>query len=400
MGHYFGGYEELDLVRRFNIICYLCFMTFEDIIGQSFLKTHLTQSINSGRIPHAQLYVGKRGVGALPMAIAYADYLMKQQDEGVGAMNPLTHPNIHFVYPVTTSTKVKSKPISSNYLTEWRSFIETNPYGSINDWYDLVDVGNKQGNIGVEEANDIVSKISLKAFNGGYKVLIVWMAEKMNSMCANKLLKLIEEPDDKTVIILVTEDEERLINTIRSRCQIVSLHPLSEKPLKNTLIKTHNIEDGLAQNIAHQSEGSYSRALELLQQEPEDIQFEAWFIAWVRTAFQAKKNKQSINSLMAWSAEISKAGREIQKQFLDYSLQVFRQAMLYNYEAKDLVFKKLNDKSFKFENFAPFIDASNISEISKEIELASYHIERNANPKVVLTDLSIKLTRLLHLKKA
>ena len=315
-------------------------------------------------------------------------------------MNPLTHSNIHFVYPVTTSTKVKSKPISSNYLTEWRSFIETNPYGSINDWYDLVDVGNKQGNIGVEEANDIVSKISLKAFNGGYKVLIVWMAEKMNSMCANKLLKLIEEPDDKTVIILVTEDEERLINTIRSRCQIVSLHPLSEKTLKNTLIKTHNIEDGLAQNIAHQSEGSYSRALELLQQEPEDIQFEAWIIAWVRTAFQAKKNKQSINSLMAWSAEISKAGREIQKQFLDYSLQVFRQAMLYNYGAKSLVFKKLNDPSFKFENFAPFIDASNISEISKEIELASYHIERNANPKVVLTDLSIKLTRLLHLKKA
>jgi DNA polymerase-3 subunit delta' len=375
-------------------------MTFEDIIGQSFLKTHLTQSINSGRIPHAQLYVGKGGVGALPMAIAYADYLMKQQDGGVGAMNPLTHPNIHFVYPVTTSDKVKSKPISSNYLTEWRDFIETNPYGSINDWYDLIGVGNKQGIIGVEEANDIVSKMSLKAFNGGYKVLIMWMAEKMNSMCANKLLKLIEEPDDKTVFILVTEDEEQLINTIRSRCQMVSLHPLSEETLKNTLVKTHNIEEGLAQNIAHQSEGSYSRALELLRQEPEDIQFEAWFIAWVRTAFQAKKNKQSINSLMAWSAEISKAGREIQKQFLDYSLQVFRQAMLCNYEAKDLVFKKLNDKSFKFENFAPFIDASNISEISKEIELASYHIERNANPKVVLTDLSIKLTRLLHLKKA
>ena len=178
-------------------------MTFEDIIGQSFLKTHLAQSVNSGRIPHAQLYVGKRGVGALPMAIAYADYLMKHQEGGVGAMSPLTHPNIHFVYPVTTSDKVKSKPISSNYLTEWRSFIETNPYGSINDWYDLVGVGNKQGNIGVEEANDVVSKMSLKAFNGGYKVMIVWMAEKMNSMCANKLLKLIEEPSIKNYFILI-----------------------------------------------------------------------------------------------------------------------------------------------------------------------------------------------------
>ena len=375
-------------------------MTFEAIIGQSFLTTHLKQGIDSGRIPHAQLFVGKQGVGALPMAIAYADYLMTHQDGGLNNMNPLTHPNIHYVYPVTTSDKVKSKPISTNYLTEWRSFIETNPYGSIHDWYDVVGVGNKQGAIGVEEANDMVSKMSLKAFNGGYKVMIVWMAEKMSTGCANKLLKLIEEPADKTVIILVTEDEEQLINTIRSRCQTVHLNLLSEDAIKNTLISTHNIEAGLAQNIAHQSEGSYRRALDLLGQEPVDLQFETWFIAWVRTAFQAKTNKQSINHLMAWSDEISKAGREIQKQFLDYSLRFFRQALLYNYGAKDLVFMVLNDKSFKFENFAPFIDASNITEISKEIELANYHIERNANAKIVLTDLSIKLTRLLHLKKA
>ena len=375
-------------------------MTFEAIIGQSFLTTHLKQGIDSGRIPHAQLYVGKQGVGGLPMAIAYADYLMKHQEGGVNNMNPLTHPNIHFVYPVTTSDKVKSKPISSNYLTEWRSFIETNPYGSINDWYDVVGVGNKQGAIGVEEANNVVSKMSLKAFNGGYKVMIIWMAEKMNSMCANKLLKLIEEPADKTVIILVTEDEEQLINTIRSRCQTVHLNLLSEDTIKNTLITAHNTEAGLAQNIAHQSEGSYRRALDILSQEPEDLQFETWFIAWVRMAFQAKKNKQSINNLMAWSDEISKAGREIQKQFLDYSLRFFRQALLYNYGAKELVFINLNDKSFKIQNFAPFIDASNISEISKEIELANYHIERNANAKIVLTDLSIKLTRLLHQEKA
>lgn len=375
-------------------------MTFEAIIGQSFLTTHLKQGIDSGRIPHAQLFVGKQGVGALPMAIAYADYLMTHQDGGLNNINPLTHPNIHYVYPVTTSDKVKSKPISTNYLTEWRSFIETNPYGSIHDWYDVVGVGNKQGAIGVEEANDMVSKMSLKAFNGGYKVMIVWMAEKMSTGCANKLLKLIEEPADKTVIILVTEDEEQLINTIRSRCQTVHLNLLSEDAIKNTLTSTHNVEAGLAQNIAHQSEGSYRRALDLLGQEPVDLQFETWFIAWVRTAFQAKTNKQSINHLMAWSDEISKAGREIQKQFLDYSLRFFRQALLYNYGAKDLVFMVLNDKSFKFENFAPFIDASNITEISKEIELANYHIERNANAKIVLTDLSIKLTRLLHLKKA
>ena len=373
-------------------------MNFKDIIGQSFLKTQLMQGVDSGRIPHAQLYVGKRGVGGLPMAIAYADYLMKQQSNGVGDMSPLRHPNIHFVYPVTTSEKVKSKPISSNYINEWRTFVETNPYGSINDWYEFIGVGNKQGGIGVEEASDIASKMSLKSFNGGYRVMIIWMAEKMNPMCANKLLKLIEEPAKKTVVILITEEEERLLETIRSRCQSIILNPLTEETIKNSLIKNLNIEEGLAQNIAHQSEGSYCRALDLLKQEPEDLRFEAWFIAWVRTAFQAKNNKQSINSLMAWSQEISKAGRETQKQFLDYSLRFFRQAMLYNYGVKSLVFIKLNDEGFRMENFAPFIDASNVYEIFKEIELANYHIERNGNAKIVLTDLSIKLTRLLHLK--
>tara|TARA_B100000497_G_scaffold81233_1_gene90579 strand:+ start:1632 stop:2765 length:1134 start_codon:yes stop_codon:yes gene_type:complete len=373
-------------------------MNFKDIIGQSFLKTQLMQGVDSGRIPHAQLYVGKRGVGGLPMAIAYADYLMKQQSNGVGDMSPLRHPNIHFVYPVTTSEKVKSKPISSNYINEWRTFVETNPYGSINDWYEFIGVGNKQGGIGVEEASDIASKMSLKSFNGGYRVMIIWMAEKMNPMCANKLLKLIEEPAKKTVVILITEEEEQLLETIRSRCQSIILNPLTEETIKNSLIKNLNIEEGLAQNIAHQSEGSYCRALDLLKQEPEDLRFEAWFIAWVRTAFQAKNNKQSINSLMAWSQEISKAGRETQKQFLDYSLRFFRQAMLYNYGVKSLVFIKLNDESFRMENFAQFIDASNVYEISKEIELANYHIERNGNAKIVLTDLSIKLTRLLHLK--
>ena len=375
-------------------------MNFEDVIGQSFLKKHLKQGVDSGRVPHAQLFIGKRGAGGLPMAIAYADYLIKQRSNGVGQMNPLTHPNIHFVYPVTTSDKVKSKPISSSYKNEWRKFVETSPYGSIEDWYRFLGVGNKQGNIGVEEASDISSKMSLKAFNGGYKVVIIWMAEKMSSVCANKLLKLIEEPAEKTAIILITEDEEQLIGTIRSRCQAVHLNTISEKIIENTLIKRHNTEESLAKNIARRSEGSYSRALDLLSQESDDLQFEAWFIAWVRTAFQAKSNKQSINNLMAWSQEISKTGREVQKQFLDYSLQFFRHAMLYNYGAKSLVFVELNDKSFKIENFAPFIDSCNISEISKEVELARYHIERNGNSKIILTDLSIKLTRLLHLKKS
>lgn len=380
-------------------------MLFKDILGQDHIKKHLTTSVDNGRIAHAQLFVGHEGSGTLPMAIAYAQYLLCANSNGENTggnaacnlkFNGVSHPDLHFAFPVTTSDKVKSKPVSSYYMEEWRKLIKEQPYGNLFDWYKLLGVDNKQGQIGVEEALSIVKSLTLKPYEGGYKVMLIWMAEKMNTACANKLLKLIEEPPNKTIFILIAEDEEQIINTIRSRCQILHFPPLAEHVIKDALIAQYSLEDGIATKIAHQSNGNYNKACDLVYQDSEDIQFETWFIFWIRSAFKAKGNKGAIIDLMKWSEDIAKTGRETQKQFLNFCIDFFRQALLLNYNAKDLVYFEPKTENFKLEKFAPFIHGGNIMEISNELQNAIYHIERNGNSKIILTDLSIKLTRLLH----
>ncbi|MCA0152392.1 DNA polymerase III subunit [Winogradskyella vincentii] len=382
-------------------------MLFSDILGQEHIKSHLTKSVDKGRIAHAQLFVGPEGSGTLPMALAYAQYLLcgNVQGENLGGnescnlkFNNFSHPDLHFAFPVTTSHKVKSKPVSNFYLEEWRQLLEQQPYGNLFDWYNLLGVDNKQGQIGVDEAHEIVKSLSLKSYEGGYKVMIIWMAEKMNTACANKLLKLIEEPPEKTVFILIAEDEEQIINTIKSRCQVLHFPLLPEETIASGLVKNFHIEKSVASKIAHQSNGNYNKACDLIYQDSEDIQFEKWFVVWIRSAFKAKGNKSAIHDLISWSEEIAKTGRETQKKFLRFCLNYFRQALLLNYKANELVYLEPKSENFKLEKFAPFVHDNNILEISKEIQDAVYHIERNGNSKIILTDLSIKLTRLLHKK--
>jgi len=226
------------------------------------------------------------------------------------------------------------------------------------------------------------------------------MAEKMNIACANKLLKLIEEPPKKTVFILIAEDEEQLISTIRSRCQVLHFPPLAEENIKLALLKKYGLDETVATKIAHQANGNFNKACDLVYQDSEDLQFEEWFVFWIRSAFKAKGNKSAIHDLISWSEEISRTGRETQKQFLHFCLEFFRQAMLSNYQADTLVFMAPKSENFKLENFAPFVHENNILDISNELQDAIYHIERNGNSKIILTDLSIKLTRLLHTKSA
>ncbi len=382
-------------------------MLFSEILGQEHIKNHLTQSVENGRIPHAQLFVGPEGSGTLPMAMAYVQYLLCGNTNGENTtgndacnlkFNNISHPDLHFAFPVTTSDKAKSHPVSSHYLEEWRQLIKEQPYGNLFDWYKLLGVDNKQGQIGVDEAQDIVKALSLKAYEGGYKVMLIWMADKMNTACANKLLKLIEEPPNKTVFILITEDEEQIINTIRSRCQVLHFPPLAENVIKDALIKNYSLDMSVATKIAHQANGNYNKACDLVYHDSEDLQFEAWFIFWIRSAFKAKGNKAAIHDLISWSEDIAKTGRETQKQFLLFCLDFFRQAMLLNYNATDLVYLETKTENFKLEKFAPFVHNNNILEISDELQEAVYHIERNGNSKIILTDLSIKLTRLLHKK--
>lgn len=382
-------------------------MLFSEILGQKHIKNHLTTSVDAGRIAHAQLFVGPEGSGTLPMAIAYAQYILcsNTNAENTGdntacniKFKNFSHPDLHFAFPVTTSDKVKSKPVSSFYLEEWRQLLSQQPYGNLFDWYKLLGVDNKQGQIGVDEALQIVKSLSLKSYEGGHKVMLIWMAEKMNTAASNKLLKLIEEPPEKTVFILITEDEEQIISTIRSRCQVLHFPPLAEDAIVDALIKNYNIETAVATKIAHQANGNYNKACDLIYQDSEDIQFEKWFILWVRSAFKAKGNKGAIHDLISWSEDIAKTGRETQKKFLQFCLNYFRQALLLNYKANDLVYLEPKSESFKLEKFAPFVHDANILEISGELQAAIYHIERNGNSKIILTDLSIKLTRLLHKK--
>lgn len=382
-------------------------MLFSEILGLPHLKNHLTTSADRGRIPHAQLFVGPYGSGTLPMAIAYAQYILCANNEGENIngkescnlqFSHLSHPDLHFAFPVAGNEKVKKHPVSSHFLEEWREFLKQQPYGSLYDWYQKLGIENKQGQIGVDEAKDIVKSLSLKSYEGGYKVMIIWAADKMNIPSSNKLLKLIEEPPNKTIFILIAEDEEQIIQTIRSRCQVLHFPPLGEKIIAEALVKNENCDELLAAKIAHQANGDYNKALSLYENNAGDEQFEQWFITWVRSAFKAKGNKTAINDLLIWSENISKTGRETQKGFLLFCQEFFRQALLLNYRSESLVFYNPKAKDFKLKNFASFIHGSNILNINKEIEDAIFHIERNGNAKIILTDLSIKLTRLLHKK--
>jgi DNA polymerase-3 subunit delta' len=383
-------------------------MLFSEILGQEHIKNHLTQSVEKGRVPHAQLFVGPEGSGTLPMAIAYAQYLLcrninSENTGGNEACNlkfeQFSHPDLHFAFPVATNDKIKKHPVSCMFLEEWRELLTEQPYGNLFDWYKKLGIDNKQGQIGVDEATEIVKSLSLKAYEGGYKVMLIWMAEKMNTSASNKLLKLIEEPPNKTVFILITEDEGQIINTILSRCQVLHFPPLAENVIKDALIKNYNLELPIATKIAHQANGNYNKACDLVYHDSEDTPFEAWFIFWIRSAFKAKGNKSAIHDLISWSEDISKTGRETQKQFLQFCMVFFRQALLLNYQAEDLVYIETKTENFDLKKFAPFVHGNNILEITQELQDAIYHIERNGNSKIILTDLSIKLTRLLHKKE-
>lgn len=379
-------------------------MFFKDVIGQNHIKKHLKSTTEKGRIPHAQLFIGKEGSGVLPMAIAYAQYLLclnaNDEESCKVKCENLAHPDLHFAFPVTTNDKIKKHPISNLFLEDWRLFVKEQPYGSLYNWLQFIGVENKQGLIGVDEAESIVKSLTLKAFEGGFKVMVIWRAEKMNTAAANKLLKLIEEPPEKTIFILCAEDEEQIISTIKSRCQAIHFPALSEKDIAESLVIREKITENVAYKFAHQSEGNYNKALHLLHHDSSDIIFETWFITWIRTAFRAKGNATVVQQLVSWSDEIAKSGRETQKRFLKYCLQFFRQAMLLNYNSEAIVFLETETKGFDLKKFAPFVHSGNILEISNELNDAIYHIERNGNAKIVLLDLSIKLTRLLHTKEA
>lgn len=379
-------------------------MIFDSILGLSHLKNHLRNSIHNNRVPHAQLFVGSTGSGTLPMAVAFArELLLYHTTKGRSSsinnlMDQLTHPDLHFVYPINKTTNSSKKPVSKDFISDWRNFLLENPYQTLYDWYTSIGIEKKQGSINVDEAADIVKSLSLKSYEGGPKIMILWCADKMNTAASNKLLKLIEEPPNNTYFILITESPEDILQTIKSRCQRLDFPPLGEADLVDGLLSKFDISEKEALKISQQSDGSFSKAMHLAEHNSDDEMFEKWFITWVRSAFRAKGNKHVVIDLLDWSEDLAKETRETQKRFLNYCILFFRQALLNNYSTKQLVYLSPYDSNFKFEKFSEFISGSNITEIFHVLEEAIFHIERNGNAKMIFSDLSFQLTRFLHKK--
>ena len=370
-------------------------MRFDQIYGHKSQINAFQESISLGRVPHAQLFVGPEGVGMLWVAIAFMRSVFCQDSDSSACdlkFDRLTHADLHFVFPVAANAKVKSKPTSALFLGDWRIFVEKNPAGTLFDWYQQIEVENKQGQIGVLDAEEITKKLSLKSYEGGWKGVIVWQADKLNDAAANKLLKLVEEPPEKTLLMFISNNEDRVLETLRSRCQLINFSLLTDADIYKALV-ANGASQEQAKTLSVHSNGQLSRAMHVMNSD--DVPFEEWFVSWVRTAFKAKQNKGSVVELLNWSQKIAQVGRETQKQFLLFSIDLFRQALLIQYNLDELsTYKPQN--SFDLNRFAKYVHNGNIQLIISELESACIHIERNGNAKMIFSDLSLKLTRQIH----
>lgn len=370
-------------------------MLFKDIVGQSAVKQRLIRSVKDNRVSHAQLFLGPDGSGNLALAIAYAQYICctnKQPSDSCGECPScikyfkFVHPDLHFAFPIAIS---KEKPISTFSLPQWREAISENPYMNLFQWYEILEVENKQGIINVDESAEILRKLSLMAYESEFKTMIIWMPEKMNASAANKLLKILEEPPEKTLFILVTENEDQLLRTIISRTQLVKINKLADAEIKAVLIEKHQLTEQDAARIAYLADGNYNHALSLLKEnESENFNFNS-FSEWMRSCFRGDLIKIS-----GWSVEMSTIGRERQKNFLGYALNAFRECLIMNYADQSIIRIEGDELDF-IKKFAPFINANNCQELIAAFERSIQHIERNANPKILFLDLSIKCIDLL-----
>jgi DNA polymerase-3 subunit delta' len=372
-------------------------MGWNTVIGQTSLKKQLVELIAHNRLSHALLFLGKEGSGSLPLAIAFAQYLVCEKTQEQALQEPcgkcaacvkasqLIHPDIHFSYPTVTK-KAGEKPIATDFINEWREFIKLNPYGNLFDWIELIkEKENSQGKITAEECNDIIRKLSLKSFESPWKVLVLWLPELMGNE-GNKLLKLIEEPPANTLLILVSENEANLLPTIVSRCQLIKIPLLETAEIEQALIERNNTSAAIAHQLAPLCEGSYREALQLAQHAEEDWQHlvREWLNAIIKTGPVAQTK---------WVEEISKLGREKQKQFLRYFNHLLQQA---------LHLRVLGDQHLIGEKERDFADRLNRiagieqqEAIIRELDKAHYQIERNANAKILFHALTIKLYHII-----
>ena len=390
-------------------------MLFKDVIGQFAVKLHLAEMVEQNRLSHALLFLGKEGSGALPLAMAFAQYVVSLPKAapvvedlfgGMTALAPapvfihpdniatepsfqraaqLLHPDLHFTYPVI-SKKSGDKPTSSDFIAEWREFISMYPYGNVYDWLQFIGAENKQGNITAEECNDIIRQLNLKSFESEYKVLLLWMPEYLGKE-GNKLLKLIEEPPPNTLFILVAENEEQILPTILSRCQLVKIPMPENNEIATALIERAKASDETANQIAGICEGNYHEALQMLQHADEDWQ--SLLREWLNAALKGGPLAQ-----VKFVEEVSKLGREKQKQFLRYFNHLLEQSIRIKVLGVDGVLLGESDKDFA-QRLNKIASVSQQQVIIEELDRAFYYIERNANAKMLFQALTIKLYHII-----
>lgn len=409
-------------MKTSDVFILLCNVQFEKIIGQKETREQLVQMVQHNRLSHALLFLGKEGSGALSLAMAFAQYIVcervsrktktntaaslfgeaepavaevKNEKDSCGICaactkaDQMVHPDIHYSYPVITK-KPGEKPICTDFITEWREFVSIHPYGNVFDWLQFIGAENKQGNITAEECNDILRKLSLKSFESGYKILIIWMPEYLTKN-GNKLLKLIEEPPPDTLFILVAENEEQILPTILSRTQLVKIPLLRNIEVEAALELREGVKMDKAGQIAALSEGNYREALQLLQQTENDWQ--AVLREWLNMIV-----KKNLAGQVKWIEEMSKQGREKQKQFLKYFTHLLEQAIRLNILDDENAHKipiAENERDFAFR-LNRLCNIHQQDAIIHELDKASYYIERNANGKILFHALSIKLYHIIN----
>jgi len=371
-------------------------MFFKDIIGQKEIKRQLIQSVKDGYIPHARLLSGPEGVGKVAVALAYARYLScsaRNETDACGhcpsciKYNKLSHPDLHFVFPIVKIDK-KKKEICDDYLTEWRTFVLQNPYFSLTSWLNFIDAGNSQGMIYARESDEIIRKLNLKAYESEYKIMIVWLPEKMHEACSNKLLKMIEEPPSQTVFLLISENPDRVIGTIQSRTQRLSIPPILPEDLGNAL-SAMVTNDSERSNLVHLANGSYLKALEIIETGLETKQNLDMFKMIMRNAWQS-----NIKNMKAEAEKFAALGRERQKYFLVYSQNMIRENFLFRLNLPEINYLNAEEADFSV-NFSPYVTEKNVEELMEELALAEKHIESNVNPRMVFFDLSMKIAVLI-----
>ena len=372
-------------------------MFFKDIVGQEEIKQRLIQNVQENKIAHAQLFCGGEGVGKLPLAIAYARYiscLNPSNEDACGKcpncikFNHLAHPDLHFIFPVVKKKSTKDV-VSDDYIAEWRELIAKTPYFNLHTWLEEMGAENQQAQIYVKESNEIIRKLSLKSSQGGYKIIIIWLPEKMNQECSNKLLKLLEEPAEQTVFLLVSEEPDMLLTTIQSRTQRINIKGIEEKDLKEALMNIHGLQEQDATDIAHRSEGNFLKAIESISLNEENKLFFDLFVALMRLSYQRK-----IKEMKVWSENVAAMGRERQKHFLSYCQRMIRENFIYNFHNRSITYLGSEEEAFS-TRFAPFINERNVMEIMSELNEAQRHIEQNVNAKMVFFDFSLKMIVLL-----